>query len=292
MSDDSHLRESARAFRRLAASSTIGATVFFCSAAITSIVSASTAAAVPADFVYSCNVEGDLFAQMTPERSTSPYFWVSSGGRMLLREGLCETIQGRLPTNDPSRIEYARVNPLDTGNGYYPQNTFRLVTRAAWGNSEESMRFRITAQNLTNTPNREGYSGVFLFNRYLDKDNLYYAGIRDDGLAIIKKKIGGTYYTLRYAQVFGSFSQYDKSSDPSFLPTWQWMGMKTRVTNNADGSVTIALYVDKTGNGNYTQVVSYIDKGIGGAPFRSNGKGGIRTDYMDVQFDDFTEKAI
>lgn len=291
MSLDSHLRESRFAFRRLA--------IFVCvgTSALTSmfmmrIAVASTAAPVSSDFLYSCNVEGDLFAAMTQDRSTSPYFWVSSGGRMEMREGLCETIQGKLPVSDPSRIEYARVNPLDTGNGYYPQNTFRLVTRAAWGNSEESVRFRITAQNLTNTPNREGYSGVFLFNRYLDKDNLYYAGVRDDGLAIIKKKIGTTYYTLAYTQVFGSFSQFDKVTDPSFLPTWQWMGIKTRVTNNSDGSVTIRLYLDKNDSGNFVQVASYTDRGIGGAPFRANGKGGIRTDYMDVQFDDFSEKAL
>jgi hypothetical protein len=252
----------------------------------------NVADAASGELYYSCNVEGDLYAATYSGRSTSPYWWVSSGGRMLIREGICETIQGRLPSDDPSRIDYARVNPLDTQNGYYPQNTFRAVTKSTWGNSEQAMRFRITAQNHTNTPNRDGYSGVFLFNRYKDKDNLYYAGVRDDGLAVIKKKIGEEYYTLTYTQVFGDFNDYNKSTMTSFLPTWQWMGLKTRVTTNADGSVKLQLFLDKNDSGVWRLVASYTDRGVGGTAFSASGHGGIRSDYMDVQFDDYYEKAI
>lgn len=250
------------------------------------------AAPADPDFIYSFNTPGTLYASEYMQNTTSPYFWISSGGRMIIENGIGKTIQGRLPTGDISQVDYARVNPLDTDGGHYPQNTFRLVTRNTWGNGEESVQFRVTAQNLTNTPNRDGYSGIFLFSRYKDKDNLYYAGIRDDGLAVLKKKIGGEYYTLTYAQAFGTWGAYDKFSNPSLIPSWQWIGLKARTTTLSGGKVKIELLVDRANTGNWQPLVSYVDSGVGGAAFTGSGSGGIRTDYMDVQFDEFRFKAL
>jgi hypothetical protein len=253
---------------------------------------ATATALVPSTFLYTFNDPGVLHASVLLKNSTSPYFWISSGGRMSIANGIGQTIQGYLPTGDLDQVNYALVNPLDTGNGHYPQNTFRLITRSLWGNAEEEVKFKITKTNLTNTPNRDGYSGIFLYSRYNDKDDLYYAGVRQDGLAIIKKKIGSVYHSLIYKQAFGYISAYDKNSNPNLMPENQWMGLKLKTTNNADGSVHLELLIDKQGNGVWTSLLVYNDKGVGGTPFRDSGYGGIRTDYMDVQFDNFKIKAL
>lgn len=211
---------------------------------------------------------------------------------MEIKNGLGGTIQGYVPTGDIDQVSYSTVNPLDTENGHYPQNTFRLLTRSLWNNSEEEVDFKINKTNLTTTPNRDGYSGVFLYSRYTDKDDLYIAGLRHDGLAIIKKKIGSAYHTLIYTQVYGDFNDYDKTHNPNLLPLGKWIGMKLKTTNNADGSVRLELLLDKSNTGVWTSTLSYTDTGIGGEPFQSAGFGGIRTDYMDVQFDNFRIKTI
>ena len=244
-------------------------------------------AATSSNWLYNFNTPGILYASTYIQNSTSPYFWVSSGGRMIVTGGLGETIQGYLPTGDISQVDYNTVNPLDTDHGHYPQNTFRLVTRDVWGNASEKVSFRITAQNLTDTPNRDGYSGIFLFTRYVDKDNLYYAGIRDDGLAVIKKKVGEVYHTLAYLQLYGTEGEYSKWTKPSLLPFNHWMGMKVTSTNNTNGSVRINLSIDQNNTGQWVSMLTVTDNGIGGVPFLAAGHGGIRTDYMDVQFDNF-----
>jgi hypothetical protein len=133
---------------------------------------------------------------------------------------------------------------------------------------------------------------VLLFNRHVDKDNLYYAGLRDDGLAVIKKKIGGEYFTLDYTQIFGDFNNYNKWTNPSFLPLNQWFGLKTRVTTLSNGSVYIQLFLDRNNDGNWKQILTATDNGIGGRPITQAGSGGIRSDYMDLQFKDFEETAF
>lgn len=248
---------------------------------------AVSAANVTSPFRYTFNQSGTLMEAGSMSESSSPYFWVNSGGKMELKNGLGMTVQGSLPVVDATRQLYAKMNSLDTANGTMPQNTFRLVTRSQWSSAQESVKFRITKTNLTDTPNRDGYSGIFLFGRYSDQYNLYYAGIRQDGEAVIKKKIGGTYHTLGEKQVFGEQADYDRWSNPNLMPANTWMGIRAKYENLADGSVRIQLYLDKNNSGNFTQILSVIDSGTGGAPFTNKGYAGIRTDYMDVQFEDF-----
>lgn len=243
-------------------------------------------------FLYTFGKNGVLHSATAMGKSTSPYFWVSAGAKLIIRNGVGETIQGALPTGDPSRVAYADVNPLDTENGKYPQNTFRLVTKKNWEDAEERVSFKITRQNLTNTPNRDSFSGIFLMGRYIDKDNLYYAGIRDDGLAIIKKKINGNYHTLAVAQVFGAQSQYHKTNKPSLIPQNKWMGLKMRAINMPNGSVRLTLFLDNANSGDWKSVVETVDANVGGDAFTHAGHGGIRTDYMDVQFDNFEYRVL
>lgn len=209
----------------------------------------------------------------------------------MIEGGVGKTVQGSLPASDTTRLMYASMNPLDTGNGYTPQNTLRLVTRAPWKDAEESVRFKIIKVNTTNTPNRDGYSGLFLFGRYKDQHNLYYVGIRHDGQAVIKKKINGVYYTLAEKQLFGKQSDYDKWTKPNLIPQGKWLGLKAVFDNLADGSVRIRMYLD-SGSGTYSYVLTTIDSGTGGAPFTATGKAGIRGDYMDIEFDDFELKNV
>ncbi len=224
--------------------------------------------------------------------STSPYFWLNSGAKLIIENGIGKTIQGSLASSDRWRLEYSAANPLDTGNGYFPQNLFRLVTKSTWDNIEQSVKFNINKVNLTDTPNRDGYSGVLLMSRYLNGDNLYYAGVRFDGTAVIKKKYKGQYYTLSSGAAFGSANLYDKLLNPNLIPTKQWMGLKSIVTTLADGAVRIELWIDKQNNGSWQRLLTATDApGKNGAGVISGpAHAGIRTDYSDVLFDDYVIK--
>jgi len=124
-------------------------------------------------------------------------------------------------------------------------------------------------------------------SRYSDQYNLYYAGIRNDGEAIIKKKVNGSYYTLASVQIFGVKGQYDRTTTPSLLPKMKWMRMKVQVTDQKDGSVKIRLLLDRENDGSFVSILSAVDQGVGGEPLHKAGYAGIRTDFMDVEFDNY-----
>jgi hypothetical protein len=108
---------------------------------------------------------------------------------MYLANGVCSTVTGNLPTNNAWRQIYQSSDPIDTDSGYHPQNLFRLVTRSKWGgNISQQISVKTTALNQSVSLERNAWSGILLFNRYQDGNNLYYAGIRDDGHAVIKSK--------------------------------------------------------------------------------------------------------
>jgi len=248
---------------------------------------AATAAVVTPHFLYTFNTAGTLPEAGSMNESWSPYFWVNSGAYLIMQDGLGKTVQGALPSTDLFRLLYSSSNPLDTGSGYYPQNIFRLVTRSQWTNARQEMQFKIQKTILTDTPNRDGYSGVLFFSRYKDSQNLYYAGIRQDGMAVIKKKMNGTYYTMALERVWPG--TYNKWTNPSLIPQKQWMRMRLVTQTETNGSVSLTLYVDKTNTGNYEQVARGIDNAgkYGGSVISGAGYAGIRTDYEDVFFNDY-----
>lgn len=246
--------------------------------------------AVPSPFRYTFNVAGALNEAGSLSESSSPYFWLNSGGRMLMKDGVGSTVLGALPQNDFWRLLYSVSNPLDTGKGYYPQNIFRLLSRSTWDNASEEVRFNIQKVNMTDTPNRDEWSGVLLMSRYKDSDNLYYAGVRMDGDAVIKKKYKGTYTTLAQKPIPAwSASAYDRTSNPNLIPANRWMRLKTTTATKADGTVQIDLYLDENDDGKYERILSATDtsKTITGA-----GSMGLRTDYIDMKFDDLTITKI
>jgi hypothetical protein len=247
---------------------------------------------VQSPFFYPFSVDGVLEEAGNPSQSNSPYWWVSSGAYFFVDDGVGETQQGPLPQNDYWRLAYARSNPVDTDNGYRPQNIFRMVGRSRWGNARQQVYFLVAADNLSGSPNRNASNGVLLLNRYQDQNNLYYTGLRVDGAAVIKKKKAGVYYTIAYKKVFAG-PPYDPDTNPNLLPKNVWMGITSEVLNNPNGSVRIRFHVNP-GNGAWTLVFDVVDDGVqfGGAPFTQPGYGGMRTDFMDVAFDNYLFKTL
>jgi hypothetical protein len=233
--------------------------------------------------LYSFNNDGILEEAPSITLSSSPYFWLDSGGQLSIREGVGTTIQGALPDNAKWRIYYNQTNPVDTDNGYFPQNIFRLVTRSTWQNSQAEAYFVINATNNTKSPNRNASNGLLIFSRYKDSENLYYTGIRVDGAAVIKKKLKGTYSDLAY--IPGVFSgEYDGEN---LIPQNTWIGLRSEIKNLSDGTVQIRLYIDMDWKNTWHLIAEAIDRGQDGAPITDSGHSGIRTDFMDVSFENF-----
>ncbi len=222
--------------------------------------------------------------------STDPTWFLNSGAYLFIGSSTWRTVFGELSSNDPWRTEYVFENPVDTDNGFHPQNIFRLVSIGTWQNVEQTLYFRIAKTNLSASPNRNESNGVLLFSNYADADNLYYAGIRVDGTAIIKKKINGNYYDLDQETIYPGV--YDVNSSPNLMPQNVWIGLRTVTKTLPGGSVSIDVYIDKNGSGSWTQAAHGIDDGSDGGPALSGGHAGIRTDFMDVEFRQYSEQGI
>jgi hypothetical protein len=261
-------------------------------AVLGSSLTAAPAATVSSPFRYWFDWTGVLNESGNMWESSSPYWWLSSGGRLHEGNGIGATIQGSLPSKDYWRRYYANTNGVDTDGGYHPQNLFRLVSRSRWKNFRQQVYFRIRRDNLSASPNRNASNGLLLMSRYLDDKNLYYTGIRVDGYAVVKKKIRGTYYTLAYAPFFPG-ARYDRAANPTLLPKNVWIGVRSDVINNPDGSVRILVYVD-AGPGDWSLVFNILDNGVayGGSALTAAGYAGIRTDFMDVEFENYYAAII
>lgn len=242
-------------------------------------------------FTYLFDSVGTLNEAGSMTVSTSPYWWVNSGAQLVLSAGTGKTIQGSLPENDKWRKLYATANPTDTDNGYHPQNIFRLITKGMWHNYTQQSYFKINNYILSDSPNRSESNGLLLFNRYVDSQNLYYTGVRVDGTAVIKKKKGSTYYTLAQQKIFPG--TYNRATSPNLIPTKKWIGVRSEVSTTSDHKVSIKVYTDVGKTGVWKLVASAIDDGL-----KSNGiidnraSAGIRTDFMDVEFNDYRIEEI
>lgn len=252
---------------------------------------AAPARIVSSPFLYDFRVNGTLEEASTMDASSSPYFWLNSGGLMYLLNGVGMTVQGNLPLWQRWNKMYAAANPLDTDGGAHPQNLFRLVTRSKWQNFSQEAYFNITKYNVSASPNRDGHNGILFFNHYaLNGQTLYYAGIRVDGSAIIKKKLNGRYTTLASNKVLPG--TYNRSTNPNLIPTNTWIGMRSVIRDNSNGSVTVDLYTDIGRTGVWKKVLSTTDNGINGPAITGSGYAGIRTDFMDAKFDDYRNANV
>jgi hypothetical protein len=218
------------------------------------------------------------------EHSASPDWWLNSGGWFLQRGGVGSTWTGEASADSFWRKIYQQSNPLDTDRGTHPQNLFRLITRSQWQTPEQQVYFRIIGDNLSTSANRGKSNGVLLFIQYRDADNLFYAGVRVDGFAVIKKKSAGAYTTLAETPWFPG--TYDRASSPNLIPHERWIGLRTVLQSHGE-TVTIQLYVDPDRSGFW---ILALQTEVEADPSQNTlrpGYGGIRTDFMDVEFDDY-----
>lgn len=255
---------------------------------------AAVTAAVGSTFYFTFKVDGILDEAGRMDDSSSPYWWLNSGGRFMLSSSTGKTAHGELPQYSKWRIAYAAANPADTDNGYHPQNIFRLVTRSKWQNFSQEVYFQSAKLNMSSSTNRNASNGVLLFNRYQNGNNLYYAGVRVDGTAVIKKKINGMYYTMAQRPFYNKGSPYNRDTNPNFIPMKKWIGLKSEIKTNLDTTVSIKLFIDREKMGNWVLAAEAIDDGrsYGGAVISNEGFAGIRTDFMDVEFDDYRAVKI
>ncbi len=126
-------------------------------------------------------------------------------------------------------------------------------------------------------------------SRYRDNGKtLYYTGIRVDGTAVIKKKYNGTYYTMAQKKIIPG--TYDRTKNPNLLPHRTWIDLKQTTLTHPDGSVTVSLAMKQVGERSWTELLSAIDDGkrYDRTPvILGESAAGIRTDFMDVRFDNY-----
>src|SRR5205823_5336572 len=134
--------------------------------------------------------------------------------------GTGKTLQGNLSPSSSWYGTYANQYPTESDNGAHPQNLFSMYLRTPEINSDQSISVKINADNLSNPDNRNPWNGIFLVSRRQSDATAYYAGIREDGHTVIKKKVNGVYSTLAEDTLFPG--TYDEQSNPSLLPKNTW----------------------------------------------------------------------
>lgn len=84
--------------------------------------------------------------------------------------------------------------------------------------------------------------------------------------------------------------KYDTEKNPNLLPLNTWIGLRSEISNQIDGTVSIKLFVDRQNTGKWELVINTIDDGktFGGSVIASEGYAGIRTDFMDAEFEDYS----
>ena len=241
-------------------------------------------ATISSPFTYYFSVAGTLGETGSMAYTTSPYWWLNSGGQMILVDGVGQTMQNDASLSNRWRTIYAYTNPIDTDNGLHPQNIFRMLSRSTWGDARVEANFFINKSNFSSSSNRNTSNGLLLMSRYQDDNTLYYAGIRVDGTAVIKKKYKGTYYTMAQKKIFPGV--YGETSE-NLLPEGEWIGIRSESVTNEGSTITIRLSIKREG-GTWTELLKITDTGKNFGwtpPISKKGYVGIRTDFMDVSFD-------
>ncbi len=211
-------------------------------------------------FTYLFSTAGTLIEAPTAAQSSSPYFWLQSGGSMTIASGVGSTVAGS-------------------------EKTFQLFSRTAVQNVSAQLYVERMKDNLSNAANMHPYNGESVIARYVDDNNYYFAGIRADGYAIIKKKTNGLYQTLATKKLFaGTYS----TATPDLIPLGKWIGLKLVVADTASGP-QLNFYTDQTYSGAWQLALSITDDSSKfGAAIKSAGLAGIQSDFADVKIDNFS----
>lgn len=256
-------------------------------------ISTSSSQSATALNFFSTNQNAVIEETDSVKQGANSAFWVNSGAFFYIKNGIGSTNQAKIPTYSKWRVLYAKKNATDTDNGYYPQNIFRLLTKNSASNVQQEMYINVVRDNLSGSPNRNSSNGIFLIQRYQDSDNLYYIGIRVDGTAIIKKKFKGVYTTLAQKQIFKG-DIYDRNSSPNLIPKNSWIGVRSRIENiSSKDEVTLSLEIDTEGTGKWKKVISVKENADkGNVIITTSGYGGIRSDFMDIEFKNYSFVTI
>jgi hypothetical protein len=99
---------------------------------------------------------------------------------------------------------------------------------------------------------------------------------------------------MSYKPVFAESGKYDHDNNPNLLPLGTWIGLRSEAKNIDQNTVSVKLYVDIGRTGNWKLIAEAIDDGrsYGGSAHTGAAYGGIRTDFMDVEFDDYLIEAL
>ncbi len=190
-----------------------------------------------------------------------------------------QTVLGNLSSTDPVRLAYASKYPTESDLGFHPQNLFRLFSTTSWKDNTVDTTVQVQATNVYQSANAHPYNGVYLVSQYQDNNNYYYAGVRVDGTAVIKRKVGGTHYVLANAVAFPG--TYDPVKNPTLIP--QKKSFSLRLTSQAaqNGSVVLTLSINDSGA--WRTLVSFTDTGAlyHGTPLAA-GAVGLTSDFMDL----------
>lgn len=229
----------------------------------------------------------------SPEASKDTHWWLNSGGQLWMRDGMAMTVQGEAQPGIKWKRLYAESSPVDTDEGKFPQNLFRLIHLEICKDCRQQVYFSVKKNNLNVSPNRNQSNGVFLMSRFQDDgDTVYYLGLRVDGSAVIKKKVDGVYWTLASAVIYPN-PGYDSVANPNVLPKDTWTGMRATVRNIDGQKVSLVLEIDEDRSGNWEEALRVEDvmndqSGVIGV----GGYQGLRSDFMDVAWDDYALEGL
>jgi hypothetical protein len=234
------------------------------------------------EVVFPKNKRGIIEETDTPGKNDLR-LWLDSGALLSFDGESAKTIHGPIPNSSPWKKIYADENPADSDNGEHPQNVFRLVTERRWSNSIQNIEFKVNTYRKSASSNRNDSNGVLLFSRYHDSETLYYAGIRVDGFLVIKKKDHGEYSTLSLIPALFAIK------NENAIPEKKWIRMQVRTEEGKTyGSVVISVSIDTTGDGVWDTHTSAVDTPEIEHPLLQSGHNGIRTDFMDAEFRNYS----
>jgi hypothetical protein len=198
-----------------------------------------------------------------PSAVRSPV-WMVTSGSLFARDGTGWT-------GEPDR---GLTGPRSATNT--DSSVFRVVTRRSDFN-DVSVSFSLFVHRFMPVPGAAApsWQGVHVFMRYQTPDLLYVVSVdRRDGVIVIKKKVpgghtaGGTYYTL--ASVGGQSA------------VGRWEQVRVSAVNKGEG-VTMKVWL----NGRLR--LQAVDNGVGDQPpIAQAGRVGLRGDYTEFSFDNFT----
>ena len=184
-------------------------------------------------------------------------------------------------------------------------DVFRLNSAASFGGNVKVSFSLMQLQDIHSSncnTNDTCWHGTHIWLRYQSQFNLYYASVnRADGDVVLKRKVpcgsdnSGTYIVL------GNYVKHNYA-------TGSWNSYSVTIQTNTDGSVTLKLYDDNV-NSN-VPVVTGTDNGgtnpnwttsckTSGAypsahyqPITASGGVGVRGDFANFEFKDFTVRSF